>query len=247
MAAQTFMQALIGVGAYDLSAVSGEVQMSPRKVVTKEVPNFAGGGFMHRAVGVREAAFKVAGWTDFAAGKVGQQFTDAQLGSQQLAYVAVPGTTAGDPAEFVRGSVTSLSMWGGKIGDASPFTLEIEPDAAAVTGTLMAPLAARTTTGSGTAVAVTGPTATQRVYAALHVTAASGTSPTLAAKIQSAPTAGFASPTDRVTFTTATVAGWQYASIPVAAITDGWWRVVWTIGGTGSPSFTFAALAGVAP
>lgn len=246
MAAQTFLQALIGVGAYDLSAASGEVQMSPRKVITKDVPNFAGGGFMHRAVGVREAAFKVVGWSDFAAGQVGQQFASAQLGTQQLAYVAVPGTGAGDPVEFTRGTISGLSMWGGKVGDASPFALDVEPDAAAVTGLLAAPLAARIATGSGTAVAATGATATQRVYAALHVTAASGATPSLVAKIQSAPASNFASPTDRVTFTSTAAAGWQFASNTVGAITDGWWRVAWTITGTG-PSFTFAAMFGIAP
>lgn len=246
MAAQTFLQALIGVGPYDISAASGEVQMSPRKVVTKEVPNFAGGGFMHRAVGVREAAFKVAGWSDFAADAIGQRFDDASLGTQQLAYVAVPGTAAGDPCEFVRGSVSALSMWGGKIGDASPFMLEIEPDAAAVTGLLAAPLAARTATGNGSAVAAVGPTATQRVYAALQVVAASGTTPSVTVKIQSAPASNFASPTDRITFTAATAAGWQFSSTALGEITDGHWRATWTISGT-TPSLTFAVMFGIAP
>lgn len=246
MAAQTFLQALVGVGQYDISASSGEIQNLDRKVITREVPNFAGGGFMHRAAGLIDGAFKVAGWSDFASGTVGQQFSAASLGTQQLGYVATPGTAAGDPCVFTRGPLAALSLWGGKVGDASPFALEITPDTATVQGFVAAPSAARTATGTGSAVTATGPTASQRVYAALAVTAASGTTASCTVKIQSAPASNFASPTDRITFTAATAAGWQFSSTSVGEITDGYWRATWTISGA-TPSFTFAVLFGIAP
>jgi hypothetical protein len=246
MAAQTFLQALIGVGAYDISAASGYVQTSPMQVITKEVPSFAAGGFMPRAVGLRAAGMKVAGWSDFASGGFNQQITTSLLGSQQLLYVATPGSAAGDPAVLTRGTLSMLSSWGGKIGEPAAFVLEAEPDTAAVEGWLAAPLTARTTTANGASVAQAGPSAAQRVYAGLQVTAASGTTPSLTVKIQSAPLANFASPTDRITFSAASAAGWQWSSTGLGAITDGFWRATWTISGT-SPSFTFAVVFGVAP
>ena len=244
MAAQTLLTATICVGAFDISASSAEVNTSPKAVVVKEVPSFGGGGFMAKAVGVRDAGFSVAGWSDLSG--ITQQVTTQLLGTQQLVSAAVPGTTAGDPAEFMRGTLSALTTWGGKIGDASMFLIEATPDAASVTGQVAAPLAVRTTTGTGTAIAATGPSATQRVHAGLHIISASGTTPSLTVKIQSAPASNFASPTDRITLNAASGAGWQYAATSPAAVTDGWWRATWTISGTG-PSFTFAVLFGIAP
>lgn len=246
MAAQTFLQALVGVGQYDISASTGEIQSADRKVITREVPNFAGGGFMHRAAGLLEGSFKVAGWSEFASGTVGQQFSSASLGTQQLGYVATPGTAAGDPCVFTRGPLAALSLWSGKVGDASPFMFEVTPDAATVEGYVAAPLTARTATGNGSAVTAAGPTAAQRVYAALQITSASGTTPSLTVKVQSAPASNFASPTDRITFTAANASGWQFSSTSLGAITDGFWRATWTISGT-SPSFSFVVLFAIAP
>jgi hypothetical protein len=46
-------------------------------------------------------------------------------------------------------------------------------------------------------------------------------------------------------FTAATGLTSQAASV-LGAVTDQWWRVIWTITGT-TPSFTFAVSAGIGP
>lgn len=102
---------------------------------------------------------------------------------------------------------------------------------------------ARTATGTGTARLLGAVTASQRIYANLHVTAASGTTPTLVVKVQSDDNAGFTSPVDRITFTTATGKTAQATNV-AGAITDTYWRVTWTLTGT-TPSFTFGVSAGI--
>ena len=81
--------------------------------------------------------------------------------------------------------------------------------------------------------------ASQYLYAGLHVLENQGTSPTLDLKIQSDDAAGFGSATDRVTFTQATTRGSQYATRVAGAITDTYWRASWTLGGSASPGFKF--------
>lgn len=87
--------------------------------------------------------------------------------------------------------------------------------------------------------------ASQYLYAGIHVLENQGTSPTLDVLIQSAPTQGFASPTTRVTFTQATTSSAQYATRVAGAITDTWWRTTWTLGGSSSPGFKFLVWMGI--
>lgn len=237
------------VGAIDISQYTGSLDTSPGTVTVRDIPNFAGGGYMTRIAGLKGSAFKVTGYSDFAAAAFNAAFLTpaATLGQQIAAGVALPqsgsAVAAGDPMHFTRGIINTFSPFSGSIDNVAAYELGLVTDTAPVTGQAATSLAARTTTANGTALTLTGPTAAQRVWAGLWVTAASGSSPTLAVKIQSAPASNFASPTDRITFTTVGVTGWQFASL-AGAVTDGFWRAIWTIGG-GSPSFTFIAAVGV--
>ncbi len=161
--------------------------------------------------------------------------------------ISVAGTSAdGDTAYTLRGLNASLQPLGGQVGDMSALQLEavgrggVRP----VRGTILHPETARTSTGTGTGRQLGAVAAGSTVYGALHVFAASGTSPTLDVVVQSDDNAGFTSPTTRLTFTqaTGTTAEWQSAD---GAITDDYWRVSYTITGT-SPSFTFAVVVGIA-
>ena len=62
--------------------------------------------------------------------------------------------------------------------------------------------------------------------------------------IQSDDNAGFSSATNRITsFTAATARGYQWGSV-AGAVTDDYWRCVYTITGTGT--ITFGVSAGIA-
>jgi hypothetical protein len=55
---------------------------------------------------------------------------------------------------------------------------------------------------------------------------------------------GFPSPATRLTFAQKTAAGYEFKSA-AGAITDDWWRVDWTIGGTATPTFSFVVAVGI--
>lgn len=114
----------------------------------------------------------------------------------------------------------------------------------AIRGNILLPSAARTATGVGTARELGAVSSTQRVFAALHVVAASGTTPTLDVVVQSDDNSGMTTPTTRLTFAQATATTSQFQSA-AGAITDTWWRVSYTIAGT-SPSFSFVVIVGIA-
>lgn len=105
--------------------------------------------------------------------------------------------------------------------------------------------ATRTTSGNGTAYQVGSVATGGSAWAALHVLAASGTSPTLAVTVSSDDAVGFPSGTLRHTFLTATdVSNRAQIVQATGPITDDYWRISYTIGG-GSPSFTFVVSLGI--
>lgn len=103
---------------------------------------------------------------------------------------------------------------------------------------------ARVATGSGTALQVGAATATQRIFACLQVVAASGTTPTLDVTISSDAAEDMASDTLRFTFAQVDAAGSSEWMELAGAVTDDWWQVTHTIGGT-DPSFTYVLLLAI--
>jgi hypothetical protein len=101
-------------------------------------------------------------------------------------------------------------------------------------GIVLADLVARTVSGNGTS-QDNGSATSNGGIANLHVTAGSGTSPTLTAKVQHS--ADGSTWADLITFTAAT--GTTSESKTVTGTVNRYVRATWTIGGT-SPSFTFA-------
>ena len=132
----------------------------------------------------------------------------------------------------------------GAIGDVFAFQVTGEASGAdLVAGTLMHN-AARTATGNGTARQLGAVSATQKLYATLHVLAASGSSPTLDVTVERDDAEGFLSALTPITFAQATAIGSEWATPIAGAITDDWWRIAWTIGGV-SPSFTFIVVVSI--
>lgn len=243
MAALTLTAAQIIVGSFDCSSFSGGVRTTPAMAVLNEVTTFASGGYRGYSVGLKSGGLEVDGFGDWTqtTGINDALITPANLGTQYAVAVNPTGGAAvGDPAWFSRGKLATMTPLGGAVGEAAKTQMTFALDTAFLSGYVGAPLAARTTTFTGASVTMTGPTATQKLYAALYVSSA-GTN--LAAKVQSAPASNFASPTDRITFSTVSATGWQFATPVSGAITDGFWRVTATIG---AGTFTYAVVFGVA-
>lgn len=162
-------------------------------------------------------------------------------------YTITPdGGSVGVGAYFGQTLVTAHQPMGGSVGDIHKGTFSgvAANGYPCIKGQLFKASGSTTATGTSTAVELGAVTSAQRVYASLHVLSVSGTSPTLDVIVQSDDNSGFTSPTSRVVLTQATAATSQFSST-AGAITDTWWRISYTIGGTATPTFSFVVAIGI--
>lgn len=233
------------LGHLDLSGNANEVQFGALTRAMQNATTFNDGGYTVVKPGLISGEAAVRGFQDWAVDVLDDEISLAQLGSQ-YPFTVIPnptGTvTTGDACWLSRGLIGGLNPLGGAKGEMAMFDFSSIPyDTAIVQSKVAAPLAAQTATGNGTAVALTGPSAAQKLYAALHVTAYSGFT-NVVVKVQS-DTVGFPSPTDRITFATVTGRTSEFASVAGDFSSETHHRVTWTVTGTGS--ITFVAAFGV--
>ena len=163
--------------------------------------------------------------------------------SNELMTIAPAAAAVGDPVYFKQIVAGEYSP-GGQIGELMKFSLSGDAgDGPLVRGVIMAN-GTFTATANGAIINHGAVGATQKLYAGLHITAVSGGSPSVTVKIQSAPSGAFSTPTDRFTFSAANAIGAQWAAPVSGAITDAYWRAVYTITGT-TPSFTLISSIGI--
>lgn len=168
-----------------------------------------------------------------------------QLGTANLPMTIAPLTGAeGEAGYSFLSELSRYTPLKGAVGQAADFDVAAEASGSPLIRGTLVHNATRTVTGNGTAFNLGAVGAAQKLYAALHVLAVAGTTPSLTVKVQSDDANGFASPTDRITFAAATAIGAQWATPVPGSIADTWWRATWTISGT-SPSFSFVLLTGV--
>jgi len=231
----------IYVGHLDLSN-SDKADFGTITVQSVRFTSFNAGGFEEFKPGLISGEVTVEAFQDFAVDVLDDELGVAALGAQYPVTVApnVSGTeTAGDVCYFTRGIISQYGPIVGAKGDAAKATLTVPYDTVAVRGVVAHPKAARTVTGNGTIMALTGPTSSQRLYAALHVTAFSGLTNAVFT-VQSDDAVGFPSSATRLTFATITGTGSEFASVAGYGATETHHRIVYTLTGTGSVTFTIA-------
>lgn len=245
MASSVGLYTRIYVGHLDLSGLANEAHFGELTRAMQPCTTFNDGGYMCVKPGLISGSGMVKGFQDYAADVLDDEISIGQLGSQ-YAYTVVPnptGTvTAADTAWLSRGVVQKVDPMAGAVGDMAGFELNIPYDTAITQGKVLYPSTATTVDGNGTAVAMTGPTAAQKLYASLHITAYSGLTNVIV-KVQSDDNGGFSSATDRITFTTATGTTSQFAS--VAGNFSSETHVRASIDVTGSGTATIVVVAGV--
>jgi len=163
--------------------------------------------------------------------------------SGQVLAISPDGGGEGEVCYFFKPVVGQYAP-GGSIGEILPFAVTAQGQHNLVRGTVMQN-GSETTSTSGTARQLGAVAAGQKLYAAIHVFSASGTSPTLDVTVRSDDNAGMTSATTRITFNQATGRTAEWATPVNGAITDDYWDVSWTIGGTGSPEFNFVVVVGI--
>lgn len=237
MASQTYTAASILIGGLEVNAYAGEFGLGGQ-LATRPATTFASNGYTEARPGLLSADWSVTGFTDFASGAVAGYFGTAPA-TQYATTVSIPGTAAADPAWLLRIAPNRLVTVGGTVGEMAPFSLTGVSDAPFGRGKLLAPATSRDTAADGTAVALGGPTATQTLYASLHILATSGGG-TWTVKVQSDDGSGFGSATDRITFSTFTAQGWQWSSVAGSFSSETHLRATWSVSGGSSPTATFA-------
>lgn len=166
----------------------------------------------------------------------------SNLGISDIPMIYAPGNGADGQICHMLKTVQGEYNPAPKVGEMYGFSYSGVADQK-VRGTIMANLASQASSANGTARQLGAVSAIQSVYATLHVLAASGSSPTLDATVNSDDAEGFPSTTQRIAFTQATGITSQWSSL-IGPITDDWWRIEFTIGG-GSPSFDFVVSVGI--
>ena len=159
----------------------------------------------------------------------------ASLGSNEVISVTPVDQSAGSPSIFSKYTTSSYNpIAKGEVGSMMGFSLSAEGRGEkSVSGEILViPATYTTSSESSTNASIGAVSATQSVYSALHVTAASGT---LDVIVESAPS-NWSGEATRITHTQFTAVGAEMKSA-AGAITDAYWRVKWTVSGGGSIDF----------
>lgn len=242
MATAPLLNCKLWFGGYDLS---GDMNALALKVSAAEKPATAfGDAGIKRRSGLKSVMAQHRGYIDLAVGGV----DDVLFG--KLAVADEPMTAA--PTDGTEGEIayTFRALEGeyspmGEVDEMFGFAVAAESSAGdpLVRGTVVLN-GTKTVTGTGSIFNLGAVGATQKLYAALHVFGVTGGTPTLDVTVQSAALVGFGSPTTRITFAQAIARGSQWAAAVAGPITDGFWRVSYTISGS-TPSFPFVVVVGI--
>lgn len=228
--ALTLKNCVVLVDDLDLSATSNSAELEVT-VSDLDVTTFRSGGAVERIAGLDDWTLEAEGWWD----SVPDAVLSATLG-QHAVYTIAPDNIDGGPAYIGKALATSYAI-GGEVGEAGTYKLSaagsIPP--AMLRGTTALPLGTYTvdTTGSNFELGALG--ADESLTVVVHVLGApGGTLPTLTVTVESDETAGFSTPTTRLTMSGLT-AGASVGTVS-GAVTDSHWRIKADLGGT-TPSF----------
>lgn len=197
------------------------------------------------ALGLRKNSFSHNGLWNGGAGLSDEAIFSALSNATTPMTICPVDGVQGDVAYMVNSVVSKYSP-AAKIGEAFAFTVSGEnaDENGCIRGSVLLSSTA-IVTGSGGSLNLGNVSASQSLYATLHVIDVQGTTPSLTARVQSATDSIFTTPVTRITFSAAIAIGAQWATEVAGAITAPWWRVDYTISGTASPSFTFIVSIGI--
>lgn len=246
MARFVLLNTRLFAGAVDLTTRNNKVELGV-EVEAKSTTSFKPEGtevWEEVLGGLKTLSLGAGGqWEAGDASKVDDE-TWADLGSV-IPWSACPVGAAEGSLAWLTSALRSEYKLGDAVGEVAPWEAKAGGSGALVRGTVAHPPGtARTASGTGTAVNLGALSASQRLYANLHVLSVAGTTPSITVRIESDDASGFLSPTTRHTFSAATAVGGQSAQI-TGAVTDTWWRPAWVISGT-SPSFLMIVSWGIA-
>lgn len=246
MAQYVITDADIWAGSYEFSCYTASVKTDVT-VAEVDFTTMCSGGWSTVKGGLKTWTAEIEGFNDLdeSGGSSIDSRNWSQLGSNDP--WGMTHTTAADAGVcyFGNGLLSSVYPQGPEVGAAGKLSAKWAGSSAFVRGQV-AVNGAKTTTGTGTILDFgTTPTTSMKVYAAVWVTAISGTSsPTITVKVQSDDNSGMSSATDRITFSAVTAIGAQWATPISFPSGERYWRMSWTVSGS-SPSLTTVGMIGI--
>jgi hypothetical protein len=201
-----------------------------------DATTFGGDGWRERLGGLKSGTVEASGFIDLAT-------VDALLfnGAGGTAVISVSPTGVDGSDGYLMAATRFGYQHTANIGELAAWTgtASSRDQVGVVKGTVLHPVTARNSSGSGVGRQLGAVGADERLSGVLHVLAVSGD---LDVIVQSDDNDDFTSPVTRLTFATASAVGGQLTQLsgPVA---DDWFRVGFTLSGGGSA--TFAVTVGI--
>lgn len=231
------------LAGYDLSGDFNRVALA---VGAEEKDDTAFGDTSRSAAGgLLTAAVEAAGFWNGGADLDKQIFN--RIGTADIPIlIGVDGADAGEIGYFLQALEAHYKL-GGAVGEKLPFDLSAVASGGhpLIRGTVLYN-GTSTATEDGTAYQVGAVASGKKLFAALFILGdPEGTNPTLDVIVESDDNADFTSATTRITFAEQTARGAVFATPVAGAITDTYWRVGITIGGTDDPSFDLVVIMGI--
>lgn len=236
MASEIISGRPVWVGGYEFSNKMNTVALD-HGADDIDATTLADSTHVHKA-GLKSSGFSMEGFFDEVIDE--QLFGNLSLEDVPVAIAAQQGN-AGEVAYFFK-TIQGEYQHGGSVGELHTFTAGGNARGDLVRGSIH--INGAVSTSSATSGIQSGAVASgEKVRAALFVTAASGTSPTLDVVVESDDNGAFSTATSRITFAQATGVGAEILELD-GPITDDYWRINYTLGGTG-PGFTFMVVVGI--
>jgi hypothetical protein len=238
MPKEVLTDAYIALGGVDLSGLTNSIDWTG-EFDELDATTFDDAGHRNYEAGLMKSAVKLDGFYDPA---ISEKVRDG-LGAKKDLIIATH-RTAGSRAYIAHGlqGKFDVSASIGQLMKGSA-TLTGSDRHGITSGKLLraTSAAAVTATGnSGTGQQLAGGIgATKELVAGLQILAVTGT-PTFTAKVQSSTVEAMTSPTDRITFSAVTTGPGSQVKSATGPITDTWFRLAWTVSGSGSITFVAA-------
>ena len=233
----TFVQTNVGLywGGYSLASSFNAIALNLGN--SPQDDTVYGDTTVSSAAGLSTVQLEAEGFWESATDSVLQ----SSLGSDDTVLSVTPvDQAAGSPSLFSKVTTSTYNpISTGTVGSMLGFSLSAEGRGEkSVSGEILViPATYTSSSETVTNASIGAVSATQSVYSALHVTAASGT---LDVIVESSPNSGWGSESTRITHTRFTAVGAEMLST-AGAITDAYWRVKWTLSG----SFDFIVSLGI--
>lgn len=217
-----FTDATVWIGGFDFTADTNQVGL---QLSTTELDDTCfGQTHRSRIAGLRNTAMTAAGYWYSATAAAPDPHLYANLATKDRVYTIAPTATEGSVAYMFQGIQSSYELFG-QLDQVIPWAVNASGSnkQGCVRGAVTKAKGNVSATGAtGTGVNLGAVSATQYLYASLHVFSA-GT--TITVQVQSDDNAGFTTPTTRATFTAITTASGNWVTRVAGSITDTYYRL----------------------